>query len=218
MDESVISKFDVENISVKALLFQTGYLTITSEEQKGHRTVYQLDYPNLKVKLSRNDELLTYLNPTNCVLSEEGKTLRTLLEANDFEGFAQTLKAYLPSIPYQWHNNDLARYEAGYARLLDMTFRTIGVDVDVRSEEALSRGQTDIVVLTDGQVFIIEFKMAETADKTEAALEAAFAQIKDRGYTEKYQDRKEPIHLVGIACGRDTRNLLDIRVDPAVAL
>ncbi|MCY4303203.1 MAG: AAA family ATPase [Aestuariivita sp.] len=214
VDRSLISKFDVENINTEALLFQTGYLTIAGEEQKGHKTVYRLNYPNLEIKLSLNDELLAYLNPTNCVPSEEGETLHTLLQANDFEGFAQTLKAYLASIPYQWHNNDLTHYEAWYAGLLHMAFRAIGVDV--RSEEASSRGRSDMVVLTGGQVFIIEFKMVETANKTEAALETALAQIRNRGYAEKYMDRKEPIHLIAIACGRDTRNLLDIRVEPTV--
>ncbi len=213
-DESLISKFDVEDISAEALLFQTGYLTIVDEQRRGHRTLYRLDYPNQEVKLSLNDELLAYLNPTNRVPSEDGETLRTRLEANDFDGFATTLKAYLASLPYQWHNKDLARYEAWYAGLLHMAFRAIGVEV--RSEESSSHGRADMVVLTGGQVFLFEFKMVETADGTEAALDAAITQIRDRGYAEKYRDRSEPIHWIAIACGRDTRNLLDIRVEPVV--
>ncbi len=65
-------------------------------------------------------------------------------------------------------------------------------------------------------MFFFEFKMVDTADETEAALETALVQIRDRGYAEKYRDRMEPIHFIAIACGRDTRNLLDIRVEPAV--
>ncbi|MCY4300910.1 MAG: AAA family ATPase [Aestuariivita sp.] len=210
-DETLVSKFDVEDISAEALLFQTGYLTIVDEQRRGHRTLYRLDYPNREVKLSLNDELLMYLNPTHRVPSEDGETLRDLLVAHDFEGFATTLKAYLASLPYQWHNKDLARYEAWYAGLLHMAFRAIGVEV--RSEESSSRGRADLVVLTGGQVFLFEFKMVETADGTEAALATALAQIRDRGYAEQYRDRTEPIHWIAIACGRDTRNLLDIRVE-----
>jgi len=70
------------------------------------------------------------------------------------------------------------------------------------------------VVLTGGQVFLFEFKMVDTADGTEAALDAALAQIRNRGYAEKYRDRTEPIHLIAIACGRDTHNLLDVQVEP----
>jgi len=214
-DESLISKFDVEDISAEALLFQTGYLTIVDEKREGFDTLYKLDYPNREVQISLNRELLAYLRPTHRVPSEDGETLRTLLEANDFDGFATTLKAYLASLPYQWHTTgDLTRYEAWYAGLLHMAFRAIGVEV--RSEESSSRGRADLVVLTGGQVFLFEFKMAETAEETEAVLEAALAQIRDRGYAEKYRDRTEPIHWIAIACGRDTRTLLDIRVEPAV--
>jgi len=96
---------------------------------------------------------------------------------------------------------------------LHMCFRAIGVDI--RSEEASSHGRADMVVLTGEQVFVLEFKMAETADGTEAALEAALTQIRDRGYAAKYRDRKGPIHQIAIACCRSDRTMLDIRVESA---
>ena len=213
VDRSLISKFDVDTISAEALLFQTGYLTITGERQEGHRIVYRLNYPNREVELSLNDELLAYLSPNNRIPVEDGKTLRDLLEANDFDGFAKTLQAYLASIPYRWHiTGDLARYEAWYTCLLHMCFRAIGVDV--RSEEASSRGQADMVVMTGGQVFVFEFKMVEQVEETEAALAAALKQMRERGYADKYRDRQEPVHLIAVVCSRDARNLLDMRVEP----
>ncbi len=213
VDRSLIAKFDVEDISAEALLFQTGYLTIIDENSDGFDTFYKLDYPNREVQISLNRELLAYLRPTHRIPSEEGATLRNRLEANDFEGFAETLRAYLASLPYQWSTSgDLARYEAWYAGLLHMAFRAIGVEV--RSEESSSRGRADMAVLTGGQVFIFEFKMVDTAEETESALATALTQIRDRGYAEKYRDRKELIHLIAIACGRDARNLLDVQVEP----
>jgi len=211
---SLVSKFDVDDISAEALLFQTGYLTIVDEQREGHRTVYRLDYPNQEVRLSLNDELLAYLSPTNRVPSDEGVALRDRLETGDFDGFAETLKAWLASIPYPWHRHDLARYEAWYASLLHMCFRAIGVEV--RSEEASSHGRADMVVQTGGQVFVLEFKMAESVDATEAALAAAFTQMRARGYAETYRDRQEPVHLVAVACGREVRNLLEVRVESAI--
>ncbi len=213
---SLVSKFDVDDISAEALLFQTGYLTITDEIREGHRTLYRLDYPNQEVRLSLNDALLAHLSPTDRVPPDEGATLRDLLEANDFDGFAETLRAYLAGIPYQWHSNDLARHEAWYAGLLHMCFRATGVDV--RAEEASSHGRADMVVRTDGQVFVLEFKMADTADATEAALEAAFTQMWQRGYADRYRDRNEPVHLVAVVCGREARNLLEVRAEPAVIM
>ena len=211
-DMSLVSKFDVDDISAEALLFQSGYLTITEEILKGHRTLFRLDYPNREVELSLNDELLVYLSPQNRIPLEEGQRLRDLLEANDFDGFAEILQAYLSSIPYQWHIiGDLARYEAWYASLLHMCFRAIGVDV--RSEEASRRGRADMVVMTGGQVFVFEFKMVEQVEETEAALAAALKQMRERGYADKYRDRQEPVHLIAVVCGREARNLLDMRVE-----
>ncbi|MCY4289101.1 MAG: AAA family ATPase [Aestuariivita sp.] len=213
VDESLVSKFEVGAVGTEALLFQTGYLTITDERREGHRILYRLDYPNREVKLSLNDELLAYLHPKHIIPLDEGKTLRDSLAANDFCGFAVTLKAYLASIPYQWYTKgELARYEAWYAGLLHMCFRAIGVEV--RSEDASSRGRADMVVLTGGQVFVVEFKMVDSTEESTVAFKVALEQMRERGYAEKYKDRKEPIHLVVIVCGRDARTLLDIRVEP----
>ncbi len=212
-DESLVSKFEVEDVSAEALLFQTGYLTITDEIRRGHRTLYRLDCPNQEVRLSLNDQLLAALSPQDRVPLDEGEALRDRLETNDFTGFADTLKAWLASIPYQWHaTGDLARYEAWYASLLHMAFRAIGVDV--RGEAATSHGRADMVMRTGGQVFILEFKMADTDEDIETQLEAAFTQMRQRGYADRYRDRDGPVHLVAVVCGRDARNLLEVRAEP----
>ncbi len=145
---------------------------------------------------------------------DEGETLRDRLETNDFTGFADTLRAWLASIPYQWQTTgDLARYEAWYASLLHMVFRAIGVDVC--AEEATSHGRADMVVQLGAQVFILEFKMADSPDDATTALETAFTQMRDRGYADRYRDRDGPVHLVAVVCGRDARNLLEVRAEPA---
>ncbi len=210
IDRSLITKFDVDAISPEALLFQTGYLTITDEEQAGFNTLYRLDYPNQEVRISLNQGLLAYLGQTVTETTRQGHDLCALLQANDFTGFAATLRAWLASIPYQWHaTGDLARYEAWYASLLHMVFRSIGVEV--HAEAATSHGRADLVVHLGAQVFILEFKMAASADAAEAALTAAFAQMRDRGYADAHHG--QPVHLVAIACGREVRNLLEVRAE-----
>ena len=211
-DMSLVSKFDVGDIGVEALLFQTGYLTIADELREGFRTYYRLDYPNLEVRLSLNDQLLEYLGKMGKEPLDRGRELCTLLEANDFEGFGERLRSYVSGIPYQWHaRGDLARYEAWYASLLHMCFRAIGVDI--RVEDASSHGRADMVVLLGGQVFVLEFKMAGGGGDANTALDAAIAQMRERGYAGKYRDRGEPVHLVGVVCGREARNLLEIRAE-----
>ena len=101
-----------------------------------------------------------------------------MLEAHDFAGFADQLKTWLSGIAYQWHSrNDLARYEVWYASLLHMCFRAIGVDV--RAEEPPSHGRADMAVRFGEQIFVFEFKMAESADEAEVALEAALSQMRE---------------------------------------
>jgi len=211
-DVSLVSKFDVNDIGVEALLFQTGYLTITEEQQDEFDALYRLDYPNLEVRLSLNRGLLAYLDAQDRIPLEEGRSLRSLLEANDFKGFGEQLHAWLASIPYQWHaTGDLARYEAWYASLLHMCFRAIGVEV--YAEDVSTHGRADLVVRLGEQVFILEFKMIESTAEVDAALDAALDQIRDRGYADKYHRSAKSIHLIGIAFGREARNLLEIRAE-----
>ena len=212
-DRSLVSKFDVDDIGVEALLFQTGYLTIAEERSDGFDTLYRLDYPNLEVRTSLNRGLLRHLGRA-AEASGDGRELRALLEANDFAGFADRLRSFLSGIPYQWHaTGDLARYEAWYASLLHMCLSALGVDL--RVEDASSHGRADMVVLTGGQVFVLEFKMAEGDGDADAALDEAIAQMRERGYADKYRNRGEPVHLLGVACGRGARNLLAVRAGPA---
>ena len=50
----LLSAFDVDHIGTEALLFQTGYLTITREEKLGGMPLYRLGYPNREVRQSLN--------------------------------------------------------------------------------------------------------------------------------------------------------------------
>ena len=213
-DGKLVSKFDVDDIGVDALLFQTGYLTITEEERHGPQTFYTLDYPNFEVQQSLNDGLLGYLGKTGKEVSDLGRELYGFLEENDFEGFGERLRWFLSGIPYQWHSSGgLGRYEAWYGGMLYACFRTIGADFLV--EDASSLGRADMVVFHGGQVFVLEFKMAKDEVDTEETLDRAMAQMREREYAEKYRDRGGPIHLVGMVFGGGERNLLGIRAESA---
>ncbi len=208
-----LSKFDVGDIGIDALLFQTGYLTITDEERRGPRTLYTLDYPNFEVRQSLNDGLLGYITGPENRVADRGDELARLLTANDFDGFTDRLRTFFAGIPYQWQgSNSPARYEAWYAGMLYACFRTIGLDL--RVEDSSSRGRADMVVLHGGQVFVFEFKMADGEGDRDASARQAIEQIREKGYAEKYRDRKEPMHLIGVAFGRDG-SLPEVKVVPA---
>ena len=208
-DAKRLSRFDIDDIGLESLLFQTGYLTITAEERRGTRTLYTLDYPNFEVLQSLNDGLLGYITGPENGFVNQGDELGHLLATNDFDGFADQLRAFFAGIPYQWQTtNGPARYEAWYAGMLYACFRTIGLDL--RVEDSSDRGRADMVVLHGGQVFVFEFNMATGGGDSDAAARSAIQQIQGKGYAEKYRSRGEPIHMVGVAFDPDSRNLATI--------
>ncbi len=214
VDKSRISKFDVSDIGLEALLFQTGYLTIAGEERIGTKTSYTLDYPNYEVRQSLNNGLLDHLGKSWSEVRYWGTKLRELLVRNENERFGEQLRWYLSSIPYQWYNNDaLARYEAWCAGLLYSCFQTIGVDIKV--EATSSRGRADLVVLDGGQVFVLELKVAAIDSEVGKKLGEVMAQIRKRGYADKYRIRGEEIHHIAVVFSRTERNLVAIRTEKA---
>ena len=212
VDADTVSNFEIDGFSSEALLFQSGYLTITRKELQGSRIRYHLDYPNFEVQSSFNAGLAQHLTGCGEQVAAAGESLLEALGKADFQAFREKVQALLEEIPHEWHaSGRLGRYESWYASLLYMSFRT--TPVDLRTEESSSHGRSDMVLLHEGQVFVFEFKMVEDNRGVRRALDSAIAQIRERRYAEQYRDRGEPIHLIGMAFGRKKRNLLDMRVE-----
>ena len=199
--EELLSTFDVEQIGTEALLFQTGYLTITGEEELGGKALYRLGYPNREVRQSLNEYLLRQLVRDVAQQTANSMRLARLLEANDCAGLKELFHAFFASIPYQWYtNNQIADYEGFYASVVYSYFAALGYEITV--EESSSHGRLDMAVRAYGHVYLFEFKVAEMAPPG-----SALAQLKERRYADKYRGQGEPIHLVGVEFSRETRNI-----------
>ena len=197
----LLSTFDVEQIGTEALLFQTGYLTITAEERLGGEALYRLGYPNREVRQSLNRVLLRHLVRDNAQQTTNSIRLARLLEAHDCAGLKELFHAFFASIPYQWYtNNDIADYEGFYASVFYSYFAALGYDIAV--EESSSHGRLDMAVRTAGHVYLFEFKVAEMAPPG-----SALAQLQERRYADKYRAGGAPIHLVGVEFSRADRNI-----------
>ena len=204
----LLSAFDVEAIGTEALLFQTGYLTITGEETLGGMALYRLGYPNREVRQSLNEYLLSQLVQDPARQTANSMRLARLLEAVDCEGLRDLFHAFFASIPYQWYtNNDIANYEGFYASVFYSYFAALGYEIVV--EESSSHGRLDMAVRAGGQVYLFEFKVAELAPAG-----SALGQLQERDYAAKYRGRGEPIHLIGVEFSRDTRNVTAFDVAP----
>ena len=197
----LLGTFDVDRIEPAALLFQTGYLTIRSTESRGGRTRYRLGYPNREVLQSLNESLLEYLT-RDPLRERNGDRLADLLAAGDVPALEGLFRAFFAGIPYEWHtNNDVARFEGYYASVFYAYFASaLGPAVTV--EDSSSRGRADMAIRTGGRVYLFEFKVVEQAGPG-----AAMAQLKAKGYADKYLALGETIHLVAVEFSSASRNL-----------
>ena len=215
-DDVLLSAFDVGAIGAEALLFQTGYLTIEAEEHRGGETVYRLGYPNREVRQGLNGSLLTRLaeDPSRAV--GHADRLYDLLQAGDFDGLEELLKAFFAGIPYQWHvHNDIADYEGYYASVFYALFAAAGLDLTV--EDSTSRGRVDLTVRLDHRVCLFEFKVVESAPASGASARptAAMTQLRERGYADKYRASGGPVHLIAVEFSKQTRNVAAFETAPA---
>ena len=203
----LLSTFDVDDMPTEALLFQTGYLTIESPQPRGGRMFYRLGYPNREVRQSLNQSLLNRMTGDASRPVAHSVRLYDLLLINDFTGLAALFESFFASIPYEWYtNNDIASYEGFYASIFYSYFAGLGLDVVV--EDSSSHGRLDMALRFNANVYLFEFKVVELAPAG-----AAMAQLKARGYADKYRDRGEPIHLIRVEFSKEARNLAAFDVE-----
>ena len=204
--EALLSAFDVGRIGTEALLFQTGYLTITGEEELGGKALYRLGYPNREVRQSLNECLLQHLVQDSDHQTANSIRLQRLLETHDCARLKELFHAFFASIPYQWYtNNQIADYEGFYASVVYSYFAALGYELTV--EESSSHGRLDLAVRAGGHVYLFEFKVVEMAPPG-----SALAQLRSRDYAAKYRHLKQPIHLIGVEFSRQTRNVTAFEV------
>ncbi len=206
-DTELLSALDVEHIGIEALLWQTGYLTIASEEQVFGEYLYRLRYPNLEVYQSLNNQLLQRWTPDSQATLSNKSRLGKLLLSNDFAGMQQLFTAFFASIPHDWYrNNPIAQYEGYYASVFYAYFASLGLHLT--PEESSNAGRLDLALRFNGQVYLFEFKVVELAPEGRA-----LAQIKARGYAERYRASGEPIHLIGVEFSRERRTVVGFEVE-----
>ena len=184
VDEAVFSSFELDRIDPNALLFQTGYVTITSAEDK---PIYTLSYPNREVR----DSLLRYLlaEYTQSYASEvpvRAQQMKQALQQEDLAGFVQALNSLFASIPYQIF---IADKEAYYQSVTFLALSLVGTFVRVEVSQAKDR--PDAVVHTPNVIYVLEFKLDSSA-------KTALEQIKERGYAQPYVGGEKIVRAVGL--------------------
>ena len=130
-----------------------------------------------------------------------------LLQAGGTAGLRGLFHAFFASIPNDWYRRSpIAQFEGSWASVFCSHFAALGLDICV--EHSTHKGRIDMVVLAAGAVWIFEFKVVELLPQGQA-----LAQIQARGYADKYRDRCEPIHLIGVEFSRADRNIVGFEVE-----
>ncbi|MDD2558577.1 MAG: ATP-binding protein [Desulfuromonadaceae bacterium] len=196
VSESLIDSYDIEDIELEPILFQTGYLTIKEEIQLSYGTEYILGFPNKEVSISFNDHVASALTHSNIAVAKG--QIYVSLNNGDVEQLGRTLRALFSSISHaNYTKNKISSYEGYYASVVYAYFASLGLDLS--AEDATSRGRIDLSIRLERIIYIIEFKVDGQKD--------ALTQIKERQYHHKYLEQGKDIYLIGIDFDSKERNI-----------
>ncbi|WP_151192848.1 ATP-binding protein [Cysteiniphilum sp. JM-1] len=206
VSETMLSKFDINDMPIATLLFQTGYLTIKEITARGNRMAYRLGYPNYEVKSSLNESLANIGTTTDNKDFILGRLVSSFEEGN-FDDLKMILSSHFSSIPHDWYrNNQIDQYEGFYASIVYSLLSALGYDTI--PEDVTNHGKLDLTIIMDDKIIIIEFKLAKLGDA-----KTAIEQIKSRKYPEKYLALAKPIYLVGISFDTEERNVAELEAE-----
>jgi uncharacterized protein YqfB (UPF0267 family) len=185
----MFESYEIEHLEARAILFQTGYLTIKSYDKR--RNLYTLDYPNREVEESMHNHLIAALR--GIYPADSRAPVMALEEAflvNDIEKVVRTINSMLKDVPAQIIDK---KDEHFYHALVHLHFKFLGIYMD--SEVQTSDGRMDAVVKTATHIYILEFKIDQTG-------QIALDQIKNKDYPAKYAT--DPRQTVGIGINFNT--------------
>jgi len=198
-DSRLLSSFDIENIEVETLMWQTGYLTIDEAYESPMGMEYILKIPNKEVAVALFGEIAKFISKIARQKIFQNAIYDSLLKA-DLKEFEKQLKSLFASIPYNnFTGVKLYEYEGYYASVFYAYLKSLGVDVI--GEDVTNKGRIDITLKMPRSIFIFEFKIDE---------KGSLQQIKNKKYHEKYLSLNKPIYLVGIEFSSSERNLVKV--------
>ena len=182
--EDSLGIFEIGATPLTALMFQTGYLTITSFDKE--KKSFELGYPNLEVKSALQKYLLGIYTKLNFSETESlSLKLFTALNKKNIKEVVALLKQLIVRVPYQLHGKE----EKFYHALLQVIFGACGIKA--QSEPTISHGRIDIILELPALFYVVEVKL-------NASTNIAIRQIEERKYYEVLLHYGKPIELLGL--------------------
>jgi hypothetical protein len=205
MDSIALQRYDLDNLDIEPLMFQTGYLTIKELDITTGDML--MDYPNQEVRDAMYQFLIdaTTRSRYGTGSSITVKDLYKAFNANNLDKvhlIINALFADLPSVLYEANKADKRKEielsERFFHSIIHLVFKYLGIHID--SEVNTSFGRADSVVTTATHIYVFEFKYNRSG-------KAAFAQVEKKEYGEKYRPTGKTIVGIGVNFGHITRKI-----------
>ncbi len=195
--KNVLEKFDLEEIRIEALMFQTGYLTIKEVYQKEYGQEYKLGFPNKEVRISFNEDILPLVLKDEIRENIADKIIE-ILKGERLENLREQLEILISNISYVHYKG-----ESSYVIAIFSLLYTTGLNVI--TEDNTSKGRIDLTVIVNkGIVYIIEVKVIEREEEKGKAIR----QIQEKEYYKKYMNY-EKIYIVGIDIDKTKKQIVN---------
>ena len=177
------------------LLFQSGYMTITGYDSVFG--IYHLGLPNQEV----SESFTKFLLPYYCPVPKGQEAFFIVNFVNEIqdgkaEAFMKRLEALFADGNYQIIG-DAEKY---FHNAVYIIFKMLGFYVEV--EHATTDGRIDLLIKTKDYIYIVEFKINESA-------EAALQQIEDKQYAKPFGHDERSIYEIGVNFSTETRRIDD---------
>ena len=182
-----------------AMMYQSGYLTIKGYDDEYEE--YLLDFPNDEVKkgfaaLTAN----SYFGKTEDRPDSWVKNIDRMLKRCDLDGVHTAFRSFLSSIPYEANKDERAKdFETHFSYTFYIIFRLLSCYTTL-IEKQNSKGRADVIIETDNDVFIFEFKLDGSAQD-------ALKQIEEKQYAVPYLDDKRNVHKIGVNISSESRTV-----------
>jgi hypothetical protein len=198
--ENILDSFDIENIDLEVILYQSGYLTIDKMivDEDLDTIEYKLKLPNKEVKQSLNSFIINSLYNDNFIQKKD--VIKSLINS-DLDKLKTSLKSIFASIPNNnFTKSNIQKYEGFYASVIYVYLQSLGLEII--GEDVTNLGRIDLTVKIKNLIYIIEFKVGN---------EDALSQIKDKKYPQKYLNENKDIYLIGINFDKEEKNIKEFK-------
>ena len=209
-------KFDLHNLDIYALLFQTGYSTIKKITLRHFTETFYLGFPNNEVRQAFIHNLIeAYTFKPNSTVSDAIHYIEDALYDKDMPTLKRQLNILFADISYHLfpptkkqkdelrERQEFKAWEGYFHTVMYLVLQFLGFHIDI--EVSKHRGRLDAIVTTDDYLYIMEFKLDDA--------QAALAQIKEQGYAESYKNTDKQLILVGIAFDQAKRVVKNLEVE-----